>query len=129
MSHDNNSRLVYSTDGGMIKESAPTQSASPFPADGVVRIRRETKGRKGAGVITIHGVPAEQQKTIATLLKKKCGTGGGGESWTRIRPGASRLRISRKASDGPVPPPRHARARACLRQAAPVDPRLHCGGP
>ncbi len=77
MSHDNNSRLVYSTDGGMIKEPAPTQSASPFPADGTVRIRRETKGRKGAGVITIHGVPAEQQKTIATLLKKKCGTGGG----------------------------------------------------
>ncbi|MCO4205540.1 stress response translation initiation inhibitor YciH, partial [Aeromonas taiwanensis] len=29
MSHDNNSRLVYSTDGGMIKESAPAQSASP----------------------------------------------------------------------------------------------------
>ena len=76
MSHDNNSRLVYSTDGGMIKESAPTQSASPFPADGVVRIRRETKGRKGAGVITIHGVPGERQKELTTLLKKKCGTGG-----------------------------------------------------
>ncbi|NAZ62757.1 stress response translation initiation inhibitor YciH [Aeromonas caviae] len=77
MSHDNNSRLVYSTDGGMIKESAPAQHASPFPADGVVRIRRETKGRKGAGVISIHGVPVEQQKALATLLKKKCGTGGG----------------------------------------------------
>ena len=57
--------------------SGRTQSAPPFPTDGTVRIRRETKGRKGAGVITIHGVPAEQQKTIATLLKKKCGTGGG----------------------------------------------------
>lgn len=77
MSHDNNSRLVYSTDGGMIKESAPAQHASPFPADGVVRLRRETKGRKGAGVISIHGVPADQQKALATLLKKKCGTGGG----------------------------------------------------
>ncbi|NBA22216.1 stress response translation initiation inhibitor YciH [Aeromonas caviae] len=77
MSHDNNSRLVYSTDGGMIKESAPAQHASPFPADGVVRIRRETKGRKGAGVISIHGVPADQQKALATQLKKKCGTGGG----------------------------------------------------
>jgi translation initiation factor 1 len=74
MSHDNNSRLVYSTDGGMIKESAPAQHVSPFPADGVVRIRRETKGRKGAGVISIHGVPADQQKALATLLKKKCGT-------------------------------------------------------
>ncbi|MGE6108433.1 translation initiation factor [Aeromonas sobria] len=77
MTPDNNSRLVYSTDGGLIKEQASPQSASPFPADGMVRIRRETKGRKGAGVISIHGVPADQQKAIATLLKKKCGTGGG----------------------------------------------------
>ncbi|MFE8711137.1 translation initiation factor [Aeromonas allosaccharophila] len=77
MSHDNNSRLVYSTDGGMLKEQSAPQSASPFPTDGTVRIRRETKGRKGAGVITIHGIPADQQKAMATLLKKKCGTGGG----------------------------------------------------
>lgn len=49
MSHDNNSRLVYSTDGGIIKEQSQPQSTSPFPTDGVVRIRRETKGRKGAG--------------------------------------------------------------------------------
>lgn len=77
MSHDNNSRLVYSTDGGMIKEQSAPPSASPFPTDGTVRIRRETKGRKGAGVITIHGVPLDQQKALATQLKKKCGTGGG----------------------------------------------------
>ena len=77
MSHDNNSHLVYSTDGGMIKEQTQPQSAPPPPTDGTVRIRRETKGRKGAGVITIHGVPADQQKAMATLLKKKCGTGGG----------------------------------------------------
>ncbi|MGE6167498.1 translation initiation factor, partial [Aeromonas rivipollensis] len=55
----------------------PPPTPPPTPPDGVVRIRRETKGRKGAGVISIHGVPADQQKTIATLLKKKCGTGGG----------------------------------------------------
>ena len=67
MSHDNNSRLVYSTDGGMIKESTPAQSASPFPADGVVRIRRETKGRKGAGVISIHGVPADHGEGNSVL--------------------------------------------------------------
>ena len=73
---DPNSRLVYSTATGIIKESAAATSASPFPLDGVVRVRRETKGRKGAGVITIYGVPAEQQKAITSLLKKKCGTGG-----------------------------------------------------
>ncbi|MGY3856987.1 stress response translation initiation inhibitor YciH [Aeromonas intestinalis] len=77
MTPDNNSHLVYSTDGGMLKEQTAPQNASPFPTDGLVRIRRETKGRKGAGVITIHGVPQDQQKSIATLLKKKCGTGGG----------------------------------------------------
>lgn len=73
---DPNSRLVYSTATGVIKETAPQGLASPFAQDGIVRVRRETKGRKGAGVITIHGVPAEQQKEIASLLKKKCGTGG-----------------------------------------------------
>lgn len=71
-----NSRLVYSTATGVIKETAPQGLASPFAQDGIVRVRRETKGRKGAGVITIHGVPGERQKELATLLKKKCGTGG-----------------------------------------------------
>lgn len=75
---DPNSRLVYSTDSGFVAETnkPAASSASPFPQDGIVRLRRENKGRKGAGVITIHGVPAEQQKEIASLLKKKCGTGG-----------------------------------------------------
>lgn len=73
---DPNSRLVYSTATGVIKETAPQGQASPFAQDGIVRVRRETKGRKGAGVITIHGVPGERQKELATLLKKKCGTGG-----------------------------------------------------
>ncbi|MCD8547009.1 MAG: stress response translation initiation inhibitor YciH [Aeromonadaceae bacterium] len=73
---DSQSRLVYSTDGQHILQQAAT-SASPFANDGIIRLRRETKGRKGAGVITIHGVPIEQQKSIASMLKKKCGTGGG----------------------------------------------------
>ena len=75
---DPNSRLVYSTDSGFVAETNKpvAGSASPFPQDGIVRLRRENKGRKGAGVITIHGVPGERQKELATLLKKKCGTGG-----------------------------------------------------
>ena len=75
---DANSRLVYSTASGFVAEpTGPTPTApSPFPSDGIVRLRRENKGRKGAGVITIHGVPVERQKELATLLKKKCGTGG-----------------------------------------------------
>lgn len=46
--------------------------------DGVVRIRRETSGRKGKGVTTISGVPlAEKElKLLAKKLKQQCGTGG-----------------------------------------------------
>ncbi|EPC00274.1 translation initiation factor Sui1 [Litchfieldella anticariensis FP35 = DSM 16096] len=46
--------------------------------DGIVRIRRETSGRKGKGVTTITGVPlaTTELKTLATELKKRCGTGG-----------------------------------------------------
>ena len=45
---DPNSRLVYSTATGVIKETAAPSQASPFAQDGIVRVRRETKGRKGA---------------------------------------------------------------------------------
>ncbi|MGQ4878269.1 translation initiation factor Sui1 [Billgrantia sp. LNSP4103-1] len=46
--------------------------------DGIVRIRRETSGRKGKGVTTISGVPlpAAELKALAKTLKKRCGTGG-----------------------------------------------------
>lgn len=46
--------------------------------DGVVRIRRETKGRKGKGVTTISGVPltSAELKVLAKRLKQRCGTGG-----------------------------------------------------
>lgn len=46
--------------------------------DGVVRIGRETKGRKGKGVTVISGLPlAEAElKEVASRLKQLCGTGG-----------------------------------------------------
>lgn len=46
--------------------------------DGIVRIRRETKGRKGKGVTVITGIPLEASmlNPFAKNLKKKCGTGG-----------------------------------------------------
>ncbi|MGR2740619.1 translation initiation factor Sui1 [Billgrantia sp. Q4P2] len=46
--------------------------------DGIVRIRRETSGRKGKGVTTISGLPlpAAELKALAKTLKKRCGTGG-----------------------------------------------------
>ena len=69
------SRLVYSTDAGRIKETLTEQ---PIETDGIVRIRRETSGRKGKGVTTITGfdLDAAALKTLAKQLKQKCSTGG-----------------------------------------------------
>lgn len=47
-------------------------------ADGIVRVSRETQGRKGKGVTVIAGLglPEAQLEALATELKKKCGSGG-----------------------------------------------------
>lgn len=81
-----NSRLVYSSDSGRIcPECGKPQAAcvcrkkGAAPAgDGVVRVRRESKGRGGKTVTVITGVPLNDAaiKTLATELKKRCGTGG-----------------------------------------------------
>ena len=70
------SRLVYSTETGRIK-----QQSDPSPkllTDGIIRIRRETKGRKGKGVTTVSGfdLDADKLKALAKQLKKTCSTGG-----------------------------------------------------
>ncbi len=46
--------------------------------DGVVRLARSTKGRKGKGVTVITGVPldAGDLKDLAKQLKGQCGSGG-----------------------------------------------------
>jgi len=57
----------------------PKQKQQPKQKnDGVVRVGRETKGRKGAGVTVITGIPTHPEglKQIAKELKQKCGTGG-----------------------------------------------------
>jgi len=74
--NDNNSHLVYSTDSGRIKEQ--TKHETVTPSDGFAKVRRETKGRKGKGVITISGLGLDSAalKALAKKLKKNCGTGG-----------------------------------------------------
>lgn len=71
-----NSRLVYSTDKGRIPET-PEQKQIP-QGDGIVRLRLETKGRKGKGVTTISGLGlAEAElKNLSKQLKQICGSGG-----------------------------------------------------
>ena len=66
---DSNSRLVYSTETGRIDE--PKAAPVRPKGDGVVRIQRQTSGRKGKGVCLITGVDLDDAE-----LKKKCGCGG-----------------------------------------------------
>lgn len=81
------STLVYSSSTGRIcpECSRPVagctcrkQTSDEPPKDGVVRVGRETKGRKGKGMTLITGVPLQNDglKKLAKELKQKCGTGG-----------------------------------------------------
>ena len=46
--------------------------------DGIVRVRREVKGRRGKTVTTLSGVPLDPEalRALAGELKRRCGTGG-----------------------------------------------------
>ncbi|MDF7805887.1 stress response translation initiation inhibitor YciH [Pontiellaceae bacterium B12219] len=68
--------IVFSTDKGRIKPEKKKPIAPK--GDGIVRVGRETKGRKGKGMTVITGVPLHPEglKDLAKKLKQKCGTGG-----------------------------------------------------
>ncbi len=68
--------IVFSTDKGRVK---PEKKKPEDPkGNGIVRVGRETKGRKGSGMTVITGVPLHPEglKDLAKKLKQKCGTGG-----------------------------------------------------
>ena len=67
--------LVYSTGSGRIQQ---VKQKNVTPSDGFARVRRETKGRKGKGVVVISGLGLDGKalKDLAKQLKKTCGTGG-----------------------------------------------------
>ena len=77
---------VYSTDHGRIcpacdqpaKHCSCKQSVAAPEGDGIVRIGRETKGRKGKGVTLVSGLPlaGEELKTLAKQLRQQLSTGG-----------------------------------------------------
>jgi translation initiation factor 1 len=81
-------RIVYDSDRGRMCPAcrrpvaqcvcARTQAAAPARGDGVVRVRRETQGRKGKTVTTIAGVPWNEARLaeLARELKQRCGAGG-----------------------------------------------------
>ena len=78
--------LVYSTEFGKMcpgcnkpVSSCICQKKQATPKqDGIVRLMRETKGRKGKGVTLITGLPLDDSglKKLEKTLKQKCGSGG-----------------------------------------------------
>lgn len=80
------SRLVYSSEQGRIcpgcsmpvAECRCRRGGARPAGGGVVRVRRETKGRGGKTVTVITGLPGDDAalKSLAGELKRRCGTGG-----------------------------------------------------
>ena len=85
------SHLVYSTGTGRIcpkcslpkskcvcKSKRRSKTEKPVANDGIIRIKREVKGRKGKTVTTISGLQGNdfQLKKIASEFKNRFGTGG-----------------------------------------------------
>ncbi|MCF8069871.1 MAG: translation initiation factor Sui1 [Desulfobacterales bacterium] len=83
---NDNGGIVYSTEYGKMcpkcskqaEKCVCRQKKALSKSDGIVRIGRETKGRKGKGVTLITGVPLDESelKQLGKELKQKCGTGG-----------------------------------------------------
>lgn len=79
-----NSRLVYSTDGGRMRpsrtrtKSAPASGGPQVPDDGVVRLHRGKAGKGGKAATLITGLPGSEADLDALLkqLKQALGTGG-----------------------------------------------------
>ena len=81
----NNVRPVYSSDQGRLcpgcgqaLTSCTCRRKEAAAGDGIVRIRRESKGRGGKTVTVITGLPLadEALKALAGELKRRCGSGG-----------------------------------------------------
>ena len=53
-------------------------NSSASGGDGIVRLHRETKGRKGKGVTLVKGLPLadDELAALAKVLKARCGVGG-----------------------------------------------------
>ncbi len=72
-----NSKPVYSTETGRIKEESKKTHSGSF-GDGVAKVRREVKGRRGKTVTTISGIPLHGAELLALVKEMKQRIGGGG---------------------------------------------------
>lgn len=91
-------RVVYSSEHGRMCSTcgkpvaqcrcagAKARDTERPESDGVVRVRREKKGRGGKTATTVNGVPGDEAalKVLAKKLKKKCGVGGSVKDWVIV---------------------------------------------
>jgi translation initiation factor 1 len=78
--------IVYSTEHGRMCpgcgkpiDQCVCRKATAVPqGDGVVRVSRDVKGRRGKTMTVVTGVPLDESglQKLATELKRKCGAGG-----------------------------------------------------
>lgn len=78
--------LVWSSEAGRIcpgcgkaAASCSCKKSGARPAgDGIIRVRRESKGRGGKTVTVVTGAPGDEAalKALAGELKRRCGSGG-----------------------------------------------------
>ena len=89
MGKKNKSGLIYSSEHGKMcpacsqpftscKCSEIASKKQNSPSSNCVEVRRETKARKGSGVVVIRNLPLSKSDTqsFAKHRKAKCGTGG-----------------------------------------------------
>ncbi len=86
MTRDRRDAVVYRTGVGRMcprcgrpaARCACAEAPRAPRGDGIVRVRREVKGRRGKTVTTVTGVPlaSDALRALAGELKRRCGTGG-----------------------------------------------------
>ncbi len=81
----NNKSLVYSSEGGRLcsgcnrpVDECSCRTAQKSSGQGPVRVRLETKGRRGKAVTVVTGIPLDSLDLadLGKKLKQKCGAGG-----------------------------------------------------
>ena len=85
-------RIVYSSDKGRLcpgcghpVDDCRCSGKNDSPSgDGIVRVRRETGGRKGKTVTVVTGIPLAEPdlKQLTSKLKRRCGSGGSARAGT-----------------------------------------------
>ncbi len=80
-----NDGIVFSTEFGRMcpgcakpLDHCTCAGDQPNAGDGIVRVSRQTAGRKGNGVTVVTGLPLSgpELKALAKQLKQRCGSGG-----------------------------------------------------